>query len=132
MVFLPRMSQNAFLHLQARADLLLDTPNFGGGSTSFEAFAFGTPIVTCAGRSLRDRITSACYRQMDLTDCIARDRGRLRADGLRLGTDSAWRDQVRARILARKHRLYEQREAVLELEQFLREAVARAWAADGS
>jgi len=39
-----------FLHLQALADVLLDTIHFGGGNTSLEAFAFGTPVVTLPGR----------------------------------------------------------------------------------
>jgi predicted O-linked N-acetylglucosamine transferase (SPINDLY family) len=123
--FLPRLSQNDFLHLQARADVLLDTPHFGGGSTSFEAFAFGTPIVTAAGRFLRSRITAACYRQMDLAECIAETAEDYVRIALRLGTDPAWRDHVRAAILSRKHTLYEDLAAVRQLEQFFRGAVAR-------
>ena len=105
MVFLPRMSQDDFLHLQARADLLLDTPNFGGGSTSYEAFAFGTPIVTGAGRYLRDRITAACYRQMGMAECIAETEEDYVRIALRLGTDPAWRNQIRGQILAQARSL---------------------------
>jgi predicted O-linked N-acetylglucosamine transferase (SPINDLY family) len=124
-LFLPRLSQDDFLHLQARADVVLDTPHFGGGNTSLEALAFGTPIVTRAGRFLRDRITAACYAQMDLSDCIAGSDDEYVALALRLGRDRAWREHVRAQILARKERLYEDQEAVRHLEQFLRTAVAR-------
>ena len=124
-VFLPRLAPDGFLQLQAHADLLLDTPHFGGGSTSFEAFAFGTPIVTGSGRFLRDRITSACYRQMGLADCIAETAEDYVRIALELGTDPALRDQVRAGILARKHRLFEDIEAVRQLEQFFRRAALR-------
>jgi predicted O-linked N-acetylglucosamine transferase (SPINDLY family) len=123
--FLPRMSQDEFLHLQARATVLLDTWHFGGGSTSYEAFAFGTPIVTGAGRLLRDRITAACYRQMGITECIAESEEEYVRIALRLGNDAAWRKDVRGRIRERKHRLYEDIEAVRQLEGFLIEAVDR-------
>jgi predicted O-linked N-acetylglucosamine transferase (SPINDLY family) len=125
-VFLPRLSQDDFLHLLARADVLLDTTPFGGGSTSYEAFAFGTPIVTLPGPLLRGRITAACYRQMGVLDCIARTEDEYIQTALRLGMDPAWREHVRAEILSRKHLLYEDAAAVRQLEQFLRDAVERA------
>jgi len=31
------------------ADVMLDTPHFSGGNTNYEAFAFGTPVVTLPG-----------------------------------------------------------------------------------
>jgi predicted O-linked N-acetylglucosamine transferase (SPINDLY family) len=124
-VFLSPLSQEDFLELQALADVLLDTTGFGGGNTSYEAFAFGTPIVTRAGRFLRDRITYACYRQMGVLDCIAESDADYVRIALRLGQDREWRDEVRARILARKHLLYEDAGAVRELEQFLLRALER-------
>jgi predicted O-linked N-acetylglucosamine transferase (SPINDLY family) len=124
-VLLPRLSQDDFLHLQARADLLLDTTPFGGGSTSYEAFAFGTPIVTQAGPLLRGRITSGCYRQMGIGDCAAESEEEYVQIALRLGTDPVWRADVSARILERKHLLYEDTQAVRQLEQFLAAAIRR-------
>jgi predicted O-linked N-acetylglucosamine transferase (SPINDLY family) len=105
---------------------LLDTLHFGGGSTSYEAFAFGTPIVTGAGRLLRDRITAACYRQMGITECIAESEEEYVRIALRLGTDAAWRAEMRDRIRAQKHSLYEDAQAVRQLEEFLIKAVDRA------
>jgi predicted O-linked N-acetylglucosamine transferase (SPINDLY family) len=125
-VFLPRLTQDNFLQLLARVDLLLDTFPFGGGNTSLEALAFGTPIVTRIGRFLRGRITSACYRQMGISDCIAETDEHYVQIALRLAMDSAWRDQVRSRILARKHLLYNDAESVRELERFFVTASERA------
>jgi predicted O-linked N-acetylglucosamine transferase (SPINDLY family) len=107
---------------------VLDTIPFGGGSTSYEAFAFGTPIVTLAGPLLRGRITTACYRQMGIEDCIAGTADEYVTIALRLGTEPAWREQVRGQILERKHQLFEDAEAVRQLERFLRGAVARVQA----
>ena len=88
-VVLPRLSMDGFLHLQALADVLLDTIHFGGGNTSLEAFTFGTPIVTLPGRFLRSRITYACYEQMGILDCVAADPEDYVRIAVRLGTDPA-------------------------------------------
>jgi predicted O-linked N-acetylglucosamine transferase (SPINDLY family) len=125
-VFLPRLTQDDFLQLQARADVLLDTTHFGGGSTSYEALAFGTPIVTLAGGLLRGRITAGCYWQIGIADCIAETEDQYVQITLRLGTDPAWREQVRQRIWERKYLLYEDAQAVRCLEEFLMAAVGRA------
>ena len=88
--FLPQQTQSNFLHLQALADVLLDTFPFGGGNTSLEAFAFGTPIVTLAGSLMRGRITYACYQQMGLTECIASTPDEYVQMALRSGCDPEW------------------------------------------
>jgi predicted O-linked N-acetylglucosamine transferase (SPINDLY family) len=124
--FVPRYSQDDFLHVLARADVLLDTTPFGGGSTSYEAFALGTPVVTLPGPFLRGRITAACYQQMGVLDCIAGSEDEYVQIALRLGMDRDWRARVRAAILSRKHLLYEDAAAVRQLEQFLRDAFVRA------
>jgi predicted O-linked N-acetylglucosamine transferase (SPINDLY family) len=121
--FLPRRSRDDFLHLQGLADVLLDTFPFCGGNTSYEAFAVGTPVVTLPGSLLRGRLTYALYQQMGVLDCVADDpRGYVQI-ALRLANDPAWREYVRGRILDEKHRIFEDAEAVLELEQFLNGAV---------
>ena len=124
--FLPQLTQFEFLHLQALADVLLDTFPFGGGNTSLEAFAFGTPVVTLAGSLMRGRITYACYRQMGISDCIAATPEEYVQIAIRLGKDPAWRQEIRQRILEQKHLLYDNEQAVQELEQFLIQAVERA------
>jgi protein O-GlcNAc transferase len=62
--WLPKLPNDEFLHFLARADVMLDPPHFGGGNTSYEAFAVGLPIVTMPGLFLRSRITHALYRTM--------------------------------------------------------------------
>ena len=122
-LFLPEQSQPDFLHLQALADVLLDTFPFGGGNTSLEALAFGTPIVTLAESLMRGRITFGCYQQMGITDCIAVSEDDYVRIAVRLGTDPAWRKHVHEKILKHKHLLYNNLTAVQELEHFLHQAV---------
>ncbi len=125
--FLPQQSQADFLHLQAVADVLLDTFPFGGGNTSLEAFAFGTPVVTLASPLMRGRITYAAYRQMGIAGCVANDPAEYVSIAVRLGADPAWRRSVHERILANKHSLYDNRQAVRELEDFFLDAVGRTY-----
>ncbi|HEX4948387.1 MAG TPA: tetratricopeptide repeat protein, partial [Blastocatellia bacterium] len=66
--FLPRAE---FADLLRASDCLLDTVSFNGGTTSLEALAVGTPIVTLPGEFLRQRGTFALYNRMELFDCIA-------------------------------------------------------------
>ena len=51
--FLPAQPNADFLQLLALANVVLDPFPFGGGNTSFEALAVGTPIVTWPGNYLR-------------------------------------------------------------------------------
>jgi predicted O-linked N-acetylglucosamine transferase (SPINDLY family) len=122
--FIPYQSLPAFRQLLALADVMLDPLHFGGGDTSYEGFAVGTPIVTLPGGFLRSRITYAMYRAMGLEDCIAADPADYAARAVRLGTDRAWRRQVHDRILTASGVLYENKAAVRELEDFFQQAVA--------
>ena len=63
-IFVPRIPHAQFFRLLMMADVILDPPFFGGGNTSYEAFAMGLPIVTWPGPFMRGRVTEGCYRQM--------------------------------------------------------------------
>ena len=97
--FLPALPRDEFLNLLAAADVILDPLHFGGGHTSYEAFAVGTPVVTLPGEFLRSRITQALYRKMGLTDLIVTTPAQYIELAVRLATNSAEREQVSARIL---------------------------------
>ncbi len=127
--FLPRQRADDFLQVLAAADVLLDPIHFGGGNTTYEALAVGTPIVTWPGEFMRGRVTYACYRKLGMMDCVAADWKEYVTIAVRLACDRAWREQVRSRILAAKHVLFENSGAVRELERFFMEAVreARGW-----
>jgi predicted O-linked N-acetylglucosamine transferase (SPINDLY family) len=98
---------------------MLDTPHFGGGNTTYEALAIGTPIVTLPSAFLRGRTTYACYQKMGIRDCIAENSPHYVDIALRLGTNSAYREQIKAQLLATHSILYEDITVIRELEQFL-------------
>lgn len=125
-VFLPRMGQQDFLRLLAVADALLDPPYFGGGNTSYQGLAIGTPIVTWPGPFMRGRVTLACYKALGVMDLVASDGQSYVELAYRLANDHGWREEVAARIKSRIHVLFEDLEAVRELERFFEQAVANA------
>jgi predicted O-linked N-acetylglucosamine transferase (SPINDLY family) len=125
-VFLPQLAPDDFVNLLAVADVVLDTPHFNGMNTSLEAFAMGTPIVTLPGAHQRGRHTAGMYRRMGVADGVAADAADYVRIAVRLGTDRAARESLRARILERCGVLFEDPSAPLEFGRFFETAVAAA------
>ncbi len=126
MRFLNYLPMADFVELVRLADVVLDTTKFNGGTTSLETFAVGTPMVTLPGEFLRQRGTYALYNCMEMYDCIAKDA----ADYVRLATEIAqnpeYREQLKQKILARNSVLYEQKDWINPLSNYLREALRKA------
>jgi protein O-GlcNAc transferase len=74
---------------------------------------------------LRGRITSSLYQQMKINDCVAGSPEEYVKISLRLGTDTGFRDTVRAKILAANGVLFENSQGIRELEKFLLQVVGR-------
>jgi protein O-GlcNAc transferase len=123
-VFLPFLKLDALLGCLQLVDAVLDTPVFGGGTTSLEMFAVDTPIVTWPGRFARSRITHALYRQMGLDGLSAQSATQYVELALRLANDPAWRTSLQEELRQKKHVLYENIALVRELEQFFTAAVS--------
>ena len=117
--FLPAQPRDDFLALLASADVILDPPQFGGGNSSYETLAVGTPIVTWPSPFLRGRITAALYAKMQFTDLIvhsAEDYVRL---AVRLATDRDFGASMRQRITNASSTLFDDPREVSVLEEFL-------------
>jgi len=121
--FVPHQTPDDFARLLSLCDVLLDPQHFGGGETSYQSFAVGTPVVARQGRYLRSRITSALYRWMGLDDAIVITSEALVRRALLLGRDVAARNAARDQILAVNGTIYENPAGVRELETFLANAV---------
>jgi protein O-GlcNAc transferase len=98
---------------------MLDIIHFSGYTTSLEAFAVGTPVVTLPGKFQRGRHTQGLYKEMGVHDCVADSPSDYVKIAVRLGTDAAYREKIRAKILANRHRLYENPTVVDEYERVL-------------
>jgi predicted O-linked N-acetylglucosamine transferase (SPINDLY family) len=125
-IFLPRLTHEDFLSMNAACDVLLDPIHFGGGNTAYEALALGVPIVTWPSAFLRGRITLALFKKIGVLDGVVDTAEEYVERAVRLGTEPEYRAEVRARILASCGALYEDTAAVRELEQFFKDAVAAA------
>ena len=125
-VFLPFLKLEALLAFVRCVDAVLDTPVFGGGTTSLEMFAVDVPIVTWPGPFARSRITHGLYCQMGIAGLTAQSAPQYAEIALRLANDPDWRRQKEEELRRRKDVLYENEALVRELERFLVDAVASA------
>lgn len=71
LVWLPPMDRAGYLACLRSADVLLDTPFFGGGPVLIEAIAAATPFVTFGGDALRARIGAGLLEFIGLPGYIA-------------------------------------------------------------
>lgn len=113
-----------FLSILTQADVILDTPWFNGGVTSYIVLGVGTPFVTWPSELFRGRMTYGMYRQMGLSDCVAESLEEYVRLAVALGADPARRDAIRQQILERNAALYGNLDAVREFADFLVSPVA--------
>jgi predicted O-linked N-acetylglucosamine transferase (SPINDLY family) len=124
--FLPGLPYEDYLNLLMLCDAQLDPIHFGGGTTSYQAFAVGSPIVTWPSALLRGRFTFGMYQEMGILDCVAQSAQEYVRIAVRLGTDCAFRDAMRQKISAANGVLFENNAGIRELEQFLHKAVEKS------
>lgn len=107
-----------YVAMMEQADVVLDTPHFSGGNSSVEGFAVGAPIVTLPSQFLKGRLTYAWYRTLGIEECIAWDADQYVDIAVGLGTDRERRDKLRRRIREASPALFDNLQAVRELEAF--------------
>lgn len=123
--FIGHQPRPDYLKLLAATDVLLDPLHFGGGNSSYEGLAMGTPIVTLPSDFLRARLTLAMYRQMEYNELVV-DSNRQYTDlAVKLGTDADYRRSVRQTILQRNSVLFEDRAIVRDFEAFFHRVAGR-------
>ena len=118
-VFLPALANDDYLRLLCVCDVILDPLHFGGGNSSYEAIAMGTPVVTLPSSFLRGRITAGLYRKMQMTECIAKTTDEYIALAVRLAKDQAFRQAIRSRIESQSGVLFDDPNEVRCLEDAL-------------
>ena len=109
---LPRLKNKAFAELLRAADVILDTPHFCGGMTTYQALAAGTPVVTLPGDFMRGRFSLGLYRQMQMTECIAENVGDYIDVTRRLCMDNAFSNSMRDQIKVGQTSIFNNRVAV--------------------
>jgi len=122
--FLPPQSNADFLDLLSLADVMLDPLHFGGGNTSYEALAIGTPLVTLPGNFARSRITRALYQKMEMPDLIAASHDDYVELSLQVANDMAFQQHLRKKLHDRSSILFEDDAEVRDFDQFFLEVLS--------
>ena len=117
--WLEPLPRERFLRLLASADVVLDPTRFGGGNTTYEALAMGTPVVSLPGELLRNRITLGLCEKVGLHDLIVDSPERYVELALALGTNSDRRHSIESQIAERAPVLFEDEREVRDLEDCL-------------
>lgn len=124
-IFLPAQPHQEYLRLLKMSDVVLDPLHFGGGNSSYEAIAVGTPIVTLPSQFLRGRITAALYARMGLTDCVVGTTADYVTLAVRIANDGNFRRRLVEQIQSRSSILFENIEEVRCFEQSLLQCAGR-------
>jgi predicted O-linked N-acetylglucosamine transferase (SPINDLY family) len=116
---MPRMPEAEYLNLVSIADVVLDTPGYGGGAnTVYDALACGTPSVTWPGTLHRGRWCAAAHRQLGLDECIVNSFEQYVKTAIQIGSDRALCVALRQRLLLAQTPLFENPAPVRELTEF--------------
>jgi predicted O-linked N-acetylglucosamine transferase (SPINDLY family) len=122
-VFLPELERFQYWNLLLLGDAVLDTMDWSGGVSTFEAIACRVPVVTLPGKFMRGRQSYAILQQLGVTETIARNKEDYVAIATRLGLDRPWRDSVVEKMVAGYPLLYSDKRCVQALEEFYLRAV---------
>lgn len=118
--FVPAVPNADFLRLLACCDVLLDPYPFGGGNTTLEALAVGTPLVTLPGEFLCGRISAGLLKQLGLDECIVQDTAEYIQKCVELAGEPGKRQAITELIADRAGGLFDQPQAARQwLQQLL-------------
>lgn len=123
--WLPRLPRERFRQLVSTCDVMLDPLHFGGGHTSYEAFASGVPAVTLPADYLRGRLTLAMLQQIGLTELAVDNPDDYVQTAVRIGTDADVRQRYREEILAGRSELFDDARARDAFYDALRQLAGR-------
>lgn len=124
-VFVPWIEKHQFMPAMKLCDVIIDTVHFGSFITLFSIFAVGTPVVTWTGEFCHGRVATACYRLMNIPELIAETWDDYVEIAVRLGTNTAFNQAMRKRIIDNNQALYGDHGASEELKQVLETLIAR-------
>ncbi|MBL8514471.1 MAG: tetratricopeptide repeat protein [Betaproteobacteria bacterium] len=116
---LPVVDHAAYRRINALCDFMLDTLHWSGGNASLDALAQGLPLVTLPGEFMRGRQSMAMLRILGVEELIAKERAGFIDMAVRLSADAGRRGQLRARILAARHKLFDDPKPVEALAALL-------------
>jgi predicted O-linked N-acetylglucosamine transferase (SPINDLY family) len=120
---LPRSPREEFLNLMGQCDIILDSVGWSGGITTLESLVHNLPIVTCKGQLMRGRHTAAILERMMVKSTIAETVEDYISIAVDLAKNPRKRSAVSQQIARNKAFVYDDRECIRALEEFIENAV---------
>ena len=118
--FLPAMPNADFLALLGTCDVLLDPFPFGGGNTTLESIAVGTPVISLPTPLLAGRISQALLRQVGLEACLANDVSDYVRRAVEIARSASTRTRLAVQMQQAASRLFDNHEAAADWANTLR------------
>ncbi len=117
---MPRLSQEEYMSILQLSDVVLDTFYYNGGANSVaDLFATKTPYVTYQWKFHRGRYGAAAYLQANIENApIALNPEEYTDLAIKLGTSASYRSSISAQMEKMSYEIFEDTEAVSELENF--------------
>lgn len=122
-LFLRGQDWSGYTSLLRCVDAFLDTLEFSGGHTTFDAIACNLPIVTHAGQLMRGRQSYGMLSMLGVTETIAQSEAEYLEIAVRLGLEPDWRQTISQRMSQRQNQLFDDTTCVQGLEQFYQQVV---------
>jgi predicted O-linked N-acetylglucosamine transferase (SPINDLY family) len=107
----PNLEETAYRRLVASCALCLDSFEWSGGISTYEALALGVPVLTLPSATLRGRQSCAFLQAVDAEALIARDTDDYVERAVTLACDPPARTTLAQRIVANRARLFEAQHA---------------------
>ena len=129
-VILHQLEQDMFIAAVGQSDVILDSIGWSGGKSTLDCLSHDIPFVTLAGPLMRGRHTAAILERMDIRETIAGSLDDYVEIAAGLARNPSHRAALSARIRENKPRVFNDRECIDGLEDFLVKAVHREQAAN--
>ena len=118
-LYLPKLSKPMFLALIKACDVYLDCPSWNGDNVTIDAIAQGLPIVARPGEFMRSRHSAAFLRRMGLGDYVCASNHDMAMMCVRLLEDQRYRTRYTSEIVARRHMIFREPEALASFNAYL-------------
>lgn len=120
----PALPNDRFLQLLQLSDVVLDTLYYGGGTTTYQTLAWGTPLITLPTPGLTGQATAALCRVVGFTEGIVDSAEAYVQKAVALAADPVSRLCIQAELRQNAGRLFESPAVLTELQASLEQMLA--------
>ena len=123
LIVTPFMSIDEYLGLIKISDISLDTTNYSGANTSYDAFSYGLPVITLPGEYHRGRHTYATYAEMGIDDCLVYNTQEYIGLVSKIIKNPDLRSKISKKIISNKNVLFEDFKVIQGFSDFFERCI---------